>query len=148
MTPEAIFNIVNPMALTGWVLLALSPFAPRTIQVLTARAIPLVFAVIYSALILVYWTQVEGGGYGSLTEVMALLSHPGLATAGWVHFLAFDLFVGAWIAQDAARRSIPHLAILPCLGLTFMFGPVGLLAYLTLSFLLSLRGANTEAATP
>lgn len=145
MTPEAVFNIANPLALLGWILLAVAPLAPRAVHLVCARLIPLVFAVIYAALVLVFWTQVEGGGYGSLPEVMALLSNPGMATAGWVHFLAFDLFVGAWITRDAVERSVPHLAILPCLALTFLFGPVGLLAYFTLVFALSLIRSKSKA---
>ena len=46
--------------------------------------------------------------------------------------LVFDLFVGAWEARDAKRQGIPHLALVPCLLATLMFGPAGLLAYLAL----------------
>jgi len=52
--------------------------------------------------------------------------------AGWVHYLAFDLFIGCWIVLDAQERHIKHLLLVPCLGLTFMFGPVGLLLYFIL----------------
>lgn len=144
MTPEAIFNIANPIAIVGWVFLAVAPLTPRIAQLVAGRIIPIAFAIVYAALVPIYWSQAEGGGYGGLAEVMALLSNPGMATAGWIHFLAFDLFVGAWITQDAAKRAVPHLAILPCLALTFLFGPVGLLAYLALAFALSFRRSNTE----
>lgn len=50
--------------------------------------------------------------------------------AAWVHFLAFDLFVGAWIVRDSRRLRISHVAAIPCLLLTFLLGPLGLLAYL------------------
>ena len=53
-------------------------------------------------------------------------------TAGWIHYLAFDLFVGTWIAQRAARLGLPHLATIPLLALTFLFGPAGLLAFFAL----------------
>jgi hypothetical protein len=46
-----------------------------------------------------------------------------------VHYLAFDLFVGGWQVRDAAQRGVPHLALVPALALTFLFGPVGLLVY-------------------
>jgi hypothetical protein len=49
-----------------------------------------------------------------------------------VHYLAFDLFIGAWEVRDSQRMKIPHLLVVPCLLLTFVFGPVGLLMYLTL----------------
>ena len=60
-----------------------------------------------------------------------------LAVAGgMVHYLAFDFFVGSWEARDALAHQIPHLAVVPCLLLTFLFGPAGLLLYLLLRFTL------------
>jgi hypothetical protein len=57
---------------------------------------------------------------------------PGLLAAGWVHYLAFDLFVGAWIAERGAALGLPHWQLVPVLLLTFMFGPAGLLAFILL----------------
>lgn len=138
MTPDALFQIANPLALVGWIALALSPLAPRAADALAGYAIPLALSVLYTALILVHWTSAEGG-YDSLANVMRLFDFPGAALAGWVHFLAFDLFVGGWIARRAREARIPHIAVLPCLALTFLFGPIGLLAFLALRSALSLR---------
>ena len=52
--------------------------------------------------------------------------------AGWLHYLAFDLFVGSWEVRDSRRVGVHHLLVIPCLFLTLMMGPVGLLAYLVL----------------
>ena len=49
---------------------------------------------------------------------------------GWVHYLAFDLWVGAWAVEDAGKRGVPHWAMVPVLFLTLMAGPIGLLVYL------------------
>ncbi len=49
--------------------------------------------------------------------------------AGWLHYLAFDLFVGAWEVRDASTHGVPHVLVVPCLLLTFLLGPIGLLAY-------------------
>jgi hypothetical protein len=54
--------------------------------------------------------------------------------AGWIHYLIFDLFVGAWEARDARRRGVPHLLLVPCLLATLMIGPVGLLLYVLVRF--------------
>ena len=54
-----------------------------------------------------------------------------VALAGWVHYLAFDLLVGAWEARTARREALPHPVLLPCLALTFLFGPLGLLLFLS-----------------
>jgi hypothetical protein len=58
-----------------------------------------------------------------------LFSQPWLLLAGWIHYLAFDLFVGSWEVRDARDRGIPHLAVVPCLTLTFLFGTAGWLLY-------------------
>jgi hypothetical protein len=60
-------------------------------------------------------------------EVRQALSQPELFLAGWSHYIAFDLFAGRWIWQDAleAGRSA-RLALL----LTFLAGPAGLSLYL------------------
>jgi hypothetical protein len=63
---------------------------------------------------------------------MRLFTQPGIALAGWIHYLAFDLFVGAWEVRDASRHGVPHRVVVPCLVLTFLLGPSGLLAYLAL----------------
>lgn len=70
------------------------------------------------------------GGFGSLREVALLFEHDWMLLAGWVHYLAFDLFVGSWQVRDARRLGIPHAAVLPCLVLTLFLGPVGWLLYL------------------
>lgn len=59
-----------------------------------------------------------------------LLSPPGAAAASWIHFLAFDLFVGRWIVQDNLKGPVPLVVQSVCLFLTFMVGPVGLVSYL------------------
>jgi hypothetical protein len=63
---------------------------------------------------------------------MAFFTSPVAATAGWIHYLVFDLFIGAWQSRDAQRRGLPHWAVIPCLIVTLLAGPVGLLLYLAL----------------
>ena len=98
---------------------------------LAAWIVPSVLGLIYAALIVRYWREAEGG-FGSLSEVGTLFSHPGLLLAGWLHYLAFDLLVGAWEVREARRIGLPHGAVLPALLLTFLFGPIGFLAFLAL----------------
>jgi hypothetical protein len=65
---------------------------------------------------------------------MVGFSVPHIVVAGWIHYLIFDLFVGAWETRDAQRRGIPHLLVIPCLIVTLMIGPVGLLLYVLVRF--------------
>ncbi len=131
MTPDQMFQLANPIALLGWVTLLASPLAPRIAQVIAAAAIPLLLSLAYAGLVLAFWWEAPGG-FNSLPEVQALFTHPHIALAGWLHYLAFDLFLGAWQVRTARAEGIPHWAVIPCLILTFLFGPAGLLAFAVL----------------
>jgi len=130
MTPEQIFSIANLVALAGWILLAVLPGRVWVSKVVTAVLIPALLAVVYVTVLATYWGTLEGG-FGSLAQVALLFSNPWALLAGWVHYLAFDLFVGSWEVRDSRVHGIPHWFVLPCLFLTFMFGPAGWLLYLT-----------------
>ena len=128
MNPDDLFNIANPTALLGWLALVQAPLAPRYADLIAALIIPLLMAVAYSALLLAYWSGAPGG-YGSLPDVMALFTNPHIALAGWIHYLAFDLFIGAWTVRTARAEQMSHLLTLPNLGLIFLFGPAGFLTF-------------------
>lgn len=136
MTPETLFALSGPVAMLGWLALLASPLAPRAAQMLAAVIVPLVLSVAYAGLILSHWTDAEGG-FGSLTEVAKLFANPWLLLAGWLHYLAFDLFVGAWIVRRARAEGISHGFVLPCLVLTFLFGPAGFMLFSILRFSLT-----------
>ncbi len=74
--------------------------------------------------------QGAGGNFTSIEGVRELFSSDVGIIIGWTHYLVFDLFIGAWEARDAKRRGFSHWLLVPCLGLTFMAGPVGLALYL------------------
>lgn len=124
---ESIFSACSTLALFGWALLVFLP-RQRLAHLLAAVGIPLAISVVYLVLIAQHFGRSEGG-FGSLSDVAQLFSNPALLLAGWVHYLAFDLFIGAWESRDAQRHGIPHLLVVPCLLLTFMLGPIGLLIY-------------------
>jgi hypothetical protein len=128
MSLDLLFTIANGFALVGWLLLALAPRWRFTHAAVVSGAMSLVLAALYTGLLWRFYGTSEGG-FGSLPEVVELFRDPALVLTGWVHYLAFDLFIGGWALRDAQRRGVPHLLLVPCLGLTLMFGPVGLLAY-------------------
>ena len=141
--PHALFQLTGPLAMLGWLALVLAPFAPRLTDATAALAIPALLSVAYTALILVNWSDAPGG-FDSLANVMLLFTNPAVTLAGWVHYLAFDLFVGAWITRTARARGINHLLILPCLVLTFLFGPAGFLAFTALSAAFAAQARMSE----
>ncbi len=138
MSPDTLFQIANPLALLGWLALLIAPLSPHWSDRIAAVALPLILSLAYAALIMAFWSGAEGG-FDSLANVMVLFETPAIALAGWLHYLAFDLFIGAWQVRTARNASIPHLLILPCLALTFLFGPAGLLCFFALRTIYSLR---------
>jgi hypothetical protein len=128
MRPETIFSLANLVALAVWVVLVALPRQRRAVDVAVTGAAAL-FAAVYFALIASQWTH-SSGSFSTLSGVASLFGNPSLLLAGWLHYLAFDMLVGRWETIDAGERGIPHLAVVPCLLLTFMFGPAGWLAYM------------------
>ena len=128
MNAETIFSACNALALIGWLLLIFFPRWAWTKRLVLSGIIPLLLAAVYLVLIVLYFGRAEGG-FGSLAEVSRLFEQPFLLLAGWIHYLAFDLFVGSWETSDAHRLKVPHLIVIPCLVLTFLLGPIGLIAY-------------------
>ena len=114
-------------AVVGWLLLVFLPKLP-TARIAAGVVIPLILSAGYLALIAMHFEGAEGG-FGSLADVATLFGKQELLLAGWIHYLAFDLFIGAWEVRDAQRNEIPHLVVIPCLLMTFMLGPIGLLFY-------------------
>jgi len=127
MTIEQLFSACNLLAMAGWILLLLIP-RRRLAMTIAGTVIPLSLATVY---LIVFVLNVRGssGGFSSLAGVAQLFENRWLLLAGWVHYLAFDLFIGAWETRDALARGVPRLWLAPCLFLTFMLGPIGLLAY-------------------
>jgi hypothetical protein len=60
---------------------------------------------------------------------MQLFTREEAVLAGWIHYLAFDLFIGTWEIEHALARGVSRFLLILCLALTFMFGPAGLLTY-------------------
>src|SRR5215468_7874732 len=128
MKAEQIFLIANMLAILGWLLLVILPRWKGTRIIVLSGLIPLLFSAAYLVLISLFFWSTEGG-FGSLADVMKLFTNPWATLAGWIHYLAFDLFVGSWELKDSQQRGISHWLIIPCLFLTFLLGPIGFLLY-------------------
>lgn len=132
MDAETAFLVCNYGVIPAWLLLAFAPQWPWTQRLVHSLLIPLLLVPVYVGGLLLSGGGPEGSGFGTLPGVMALFTDPLTVLAGWVHYLIFDLFIGAWEVRDAQRRAVPHGYVIPCLFLTLMAGPVGLAAYLLL----------------
>ncbi len=129
MLPESIFQICSTIALTGWIILIfVSPFWWGADKLLTGFIVSLL-ALVYAWLVFISFDFSGLGKFGSFDGVMQLFQDKTVVTAGWIHYLAFDLFTGTWISKNAVKHNISHGLVVPSLLLTFMFGPIGLLLY-------------------
>lgn len=148
LAPAQIFSIANLIAMLCWVALAISLFAPRaqvSIQRITGLAVPGLFAIVYVFCIWRGFAESPGGGFGSLGQVRALFANDAALDAGWLHYLAFDLFVGTWIVRQGILDRLHPLLLLVCLPVTFMLGPVGFLLFLLERAVFSRRSAEGNA---
>ena len=129
MQPEIVFSVCNTLALIGWIVLLAGFRKPWGVS--AARWLALGFAAIYVVVLSAHFGEAEGG-FGTLPEVMKLFDNPWVALGGWIHYLAFDLFTGAWIVERGQREELVWWRVLPALPLTFLFGPAGLLLFAAL----------------
>jgi len=128
MTPELLFSIANALALLSWLSLVVLPRRVWVANTVAGLVVPALLAVTYVGIIAVHWFG-SRGGFSTLTDVALLFANPWLLLAGWVHYLCFDLLIGCSEVRDARDRGVPHLLVVPCLLVTFMFGPAGWLLY-------------------
>jgi Domain of unknown function (DUF4281) len=146
---NTLFRLSSLLVLPFWALMILLPrwrWTPRIMRSPLASFAP---AVLYVALVLPrlgeIWPAVS---QPTLAGVAALLGTPAGSTITWVHFLAFDLFVGRWIYLDSRERRVSAWLMAPVLFLTLMLGPAGFLLYLILRSVAAMSPALARAPLP
>lgn len=139
MNWEMIFTATNVVAAAGWLALTVLP-RRNTL----ATAIPWGAVCLLCAAYLAMFVGLMGGlvdaGRGdagatpafeyTVEGLKAAFASSGVMVLGWTHYLAFDLFVGMWIARDADRLGVGRIAQALIFIPTYLAGPVGLLVWL------------------
>lgn len=146
MTPEQIFSIVNLLAVVPWIMLVVLPRQRWVTDIVTSTVVPLLFALVYAGIVVTTFGRTPGG-FSTLGAVATLFSSPWALLAGWIHYLAFDLLTGTWEVRDARERGVPHLLVMPCLVLTFFFGPAGWLLYMAVRSTRSSQMRQSRSST-
>jgi hypothetical protein len=142
VTPEQVFGMTGMPAMIGWAILILGPRRFAWLNAIPQLIIPLGLSVLYALLILRFFAEPEGG-FGSLAEVRQLFTSDWTLLAGWVHYLAFDLAIGAYLATRMDRVGIGRVVQAPIFVTTFLFGPMGFaLALITEGALAARPGAH------
>ncbi|HCZ10549.1 MAG: ABA4-like family protein [Flavobacteriaceae bacterium] len=130
MLYETIFNIFNSGILLFWMLLLFFPKQSITQKVIAYPWVPLVIAFGY-----IYFMGMTSGTFSAdftslngLTKMFQNANPQGVA-AGWLHYLAFDFWVGCWMLKNSQEKGVKHLWMLVPMLFTFMLGPVGIIIY-------------------
>ena len=133
ITTESVFNGINLIVLLGWVPLFIFPYSKFTRNLVDGLYIPFFLCVFY----LYFLSQTKGlfsADFSSLGGILDLFknSTEESAAAGWIHYLAFDYFVGCWMVNHSIKKGIPYIIFIIPLIFTLFAGPFGLLLFLIL----------------
>lgn len=141
MDAASIFSLGNSCILIGWILLIFLPNWKYT-QASILNGLIVLYAVVYTYLILKDIGDFRADSFSSLANVKALFQNDNAVAAGWFHYLAFDLFVGAYIVRKSISLGISRVFYTLALPFTFMFGPMG---YLIFFIIKSLKTKSLKA---
>ena len=128
MNATSIFSFGNSFVLLGWILLIFLPTWKHT-QTIILNGIIVLFALIYIYLFLKDIGSFSLDSFSTLANVKALFQNDNAVAMGWIHYLAFDLFVGAYIVKKSQQLQISRWLYTLPLPFIFMFGPVGYLLF-------------------
>jgi ABA4-like protein len=145
VTPEQVFSIANLIATAAWLALVILPGRRWVTGIITSTVVPLLFAIVYVGIVVTTFGRTPGG-FSTLEAVATLFSNPWALLAGWIHYLAFDLLIGTWEVRDGREHGVPHLLVVPCLVLTFLFGPAGWLLYRAVRLTSQMRQSVSSAS--
>jgi len=134
---NAWFSMVNLLALIAWVALIALPRWPALLSAILYLGVGLLCLIYAGGLVgvlsgLIPTTGSGGADFTNIAGVRAIFASDAGVTIGWTHYLAFDLFVGLWIARDGDAKQIARLVQAPILVATFLAGPLGLGLWLAL----------------
>lgn len=140
MSWEQLFGLTNAVALIGWLILAVLPRKPLALSAVLYLGVGLLCLVYFAAFVALFGgladpVRTPGAAEPDLLDysiagLRPLFMSDGGIVIAWTHYLAFDLFVGLWIARDADAKGVGRITQLPFLFVTLMAGPIGLLSWL------------------
>ena len=128
MSADVIFNLANLFVLIGWILIIFAPHWKMT-QNITLNGVVLILSFVYLSIFITILPEFSADSFSSLENVKALFQNDMAVTLGWVHYLAFDLFVGAYIVRKGQEIGMPRWQYTLCLPFTFIAGPVGFVIF-------------------
>lgn len=136
---EILFQLANVYITPFWFLMLFLPLWSWTRRIIGSIWVIVPIAAAYAVGMIATFVGDPGAmaeiANPTLGGIAALLGTPEGAAVGWVHFLAFDLFVGRWAYLDSRQRKLSPWLVSPALFFVLMSGPFGLLLYLAVRYL-------------
>lgn len=129
MTPQLLFSVANTIVIPFWILLTIAPSGPLTRRLVQSGFTSALLSILYLVALAVSTSGDGNGGFGSLESVRTLFANDWALLAGWVHYLAFDLYIGSMIASEHVAANANRFFLVLKLAATFMLGPVGFLMH-------------------
>ncbi len=143
-SPEALFQLANTSVLPFWLLLAILPKNRWTILIVRSGGASCLIAAFYIFAL----SKASGGfpmeAFATLAGIRQAFGDEWLLLAGWIHYLAFDLYVGAKITSEHTAMGSSHIGLLVKLFFTLMLGPVGLFLHKVHVWIRTLYPRSTE----
>ena len=128
MNVDQIFIFASSIAFISWSLLFIYPYSTGIRQILYGGVVTC-FSLLYTGLFICYFDPESFQSFSTLSGLVSLFSNKEAVLLGWIHYLAFDLFIGNWILKDSIKHNSRHALIIPSLIFTFILGPFGFIIY-------------------
>ena len=146
---DVLFWFSSLYVLPFWLVMWFAPTSERTAALMRSEWVylaPLAFAYALAVLPNIVDIFILLGSQMPTPDIVAdMFSEREVILVGWLHFLAFDLFVGRWTWQRMVATGQPIYVSAPVLILSMMVAPLGALIGLVVTRELS--GAPGAAET-
>ena len=131
---EMIYLWLNIGVLPFWFVLMFFPQSNICKYLVTSIFPYLVFGLVYIYLLFLFYKADYNflnnfNLYLGLNELKNLFEDNSFLIAFWLHFLAINLFCGAWIVKDSQKFIISKIIVFFPLIITYFIGPIGLFVY-------------------
>ena len=133
-TIEMIYLWVNLGVLPFWLILFFFPQS-KICKIFTTSIFPIfIFSLIYLYIIyLIFRYDYDFLNnfrlYLGMKELSNLFSDNSFLILFWIHFLAINLFCGAWIVNDYKKYNISKILMFFPILITYFIGPLGIFVY-------------------
>jgi Domain of unknown function (DUF4281) len=152
---DSIFGFTNLVAVIAWAMLLLGPRGPKTMAVILYLGVGLLCFTYFALIVSMHAGWLDANRLPgtpppnfldyNIAGLRNLFMSDGGLVMGWTHYLAFDLFVGQWVAKDADHKGFSRIVQVPILLLTFLAGPVGFFVWLLVRDRRARKLAKSEA---